>query len=71
MSAAVLWAPDHQPLWNPATAPRALHSEYDPQGGSQSWEHNTSSLPRPHLDSAGKQISWQQRHCPISKAGSP
>lgn len=43
MSAAVLWAPDPQSLWNPATAPRAPHSEYDPQGGAQSWEHNSCS----------------------------
>lgn len=32
MKTAVPWAPGRQPPWNPAMAPHAPHSEYDPQG---------------------------------------
>lgn len=32
MNAVVAWAPGPQAPRNPATAPRAPHREYDPQG---------------------------------------
>ncbi|EPY79577.1 ADAMTS-like protein [Camelus ferus] len=42
-NAAVLWAPGPQPPRNPATAPRAHHSECDPRGGWEAGEWTSCS----------------------------